>query len=55
MLGDDSKWEQARQEGEGLTGKQPVELVLWEGRYERLSEEERAVLLQGELPGGRES
>lgn len=50
MLGDDGKWEQARQEGEGLVGSQPVELVLWEGRYERLSEDEREQLLQGELP-----
>ena len=52
MLGDDSKWEQARKEGKRLVGEEPVELMLYKGRYERsgLSEEERETLLQGELP-----
>ncbi len=51
MLGDDSKWEQARREGRRLVGKEPVELVLYKGQYERgLSEEERELLLAGELP-----
>ncbi len=52
MLGDDSKWEKARQEGEHLVGEEPIELMLYKGRYERseLSEEEREALLKGELP-----
>ena len=54
MLGDDSKWEQARREGQRLVGKEPVELVLYKGRYEHgLSGEERELLLAGELPEKR--
>ena len=36
MLGDDSKWEKARQEAEHLVGEEPIELVLYKGRYERI-------------------
>ncbi len=43
---------QACEEGRHLVGKEPIELVLYEGRYQLscLSEEEGEALLKGELP-----
>ncbi len=43
---------QACEEDRHLVGKEPIELVLYEGRYQLscLSEEEREVLLKRELP-----
>ena len=47
---------QACEEGRHLVGKEPIELVLYEGRYQLscLSEEKGEALLKGELPEKRE-
>ena len=47
---------QACEEGRHLVGKEPIELVLYEGRYQLscLSEEEREAPLKRDLPAKRE-